>query len=107
MTGIAESDSRQIKPGREDCRNLYRLIQRLSPKVVILLHGKVLKNFMRFVGHTLPRSNSGWLGKLIVNCPTGFFNIAFPHGNAMLSSDKVVQYRNVKHYLEVLELAGR
>ena len=104
VTAIAESDSRQIKPGREDCRNLYGLIQRLPPKVAVLLHGKVLKNFLPFVGQPVPRSNSGWLGKLIVNCPTGFFNIAFPHGNAMPSSDKVAQYRNVKHYLEVLEL---
>jgi len=107
VTAIAESDSRQIKPGREDCRNLACLIQRLSPKAAILLHGKVLKNFLAFVGQPVPRSNSGRLGRLIAGCPTEFFNIAFPHGNAMPSSDKVAQYREVKRYLEALEQSGQ
>jgi len=72
-----------------------------------MLHGKVLKNFLPFVGLPVPRSNSGWLGKLVAGCSTEFFNIAFPHGNAIPSSDKVAQYRKVKHYLETLELSGR
>jgi hypothetical protein len=96
VTEIAESDSRKIKPSINDCETLFALIQKLLPKVVILLHRKVLKCFLPFVGHPLPVTNSGQIGKIIANCPTMFFNIAFPHGNT---------YKKVKQYLEDLERA--
>ena len=105
VTEIAESDSRQIKPSVKDCETLSVLIQKQTPKVAILLHRKVLKFFLPFVGCPLPSSNSGQIGKIIKNCPTMFFNIAFPHGNTISSQNKVAQYKNVKMYLEELELA--
>ena len=99
ITAVAESDSRKIKPTRQDCEDLYALIKKLSPKVAILLHGKVLKHFLTFLGHSVPSANSGKIGMLIKDCPTMFFNIAFPHGNGILSVNKIIQYQAVKTYL--------
>ena len=104
VTGIAESNSSKIKPGKIDCEILSDLIQRLSPKVVVLLHRKVLKYFGSFIDLSLLPANSGLLGTIFANCPTVFFSIAFPHGNAIPSRDKVAQYKKVKLYLENLEL---
>ena len=103
ITEIAESDSSKIKPSPNDCETLSGLIQKLSPKVAILLHRKVLENFLSFVSCPLPTTNSGQVGTIIANCPTMFFDIAFPHGNAISSQEKIIQYQKVKHYLESLE----
>jgi hypothetical protein len=104
VTEIAESDSRKIKPSSANCENLSFLIGKYSPKIAILMHSTVLKNFLRYMGHhTLPHSNSGLLGKIIPNCPTVFFNIAFPHGSSFPSDDIIEQYKHVKYYLETLE----
>jgi hypothetical protein len=99
VTEIALSDSTQIRPMRKHCENLERLIIDLSPKVAILLHGKVLDEFLSYLGHEVPPTNVGRLGKLIPNCQTMFFSIAFPHGNAISSDSKVSRYLEVKHYL--------
>ncbi len=105
ITAIAESNSNKIKPTRRDCENLGTLIKKYSPKVAILLHGKVLEHFMTFLGLPVPSTNSGKLGVLVKDCPTMFFNIAFPHGNGIVSENKIIQYRTVKTYL--LELKGQ
>jgi hypothetical protein len=99
VTELAESDSGQIKPSQKRCRNLKLSISTTSPKVAILLHGKVLKYFLPYLGYSVPASNLGRLGRLIPNCRTMFFNIAFPHGNAITSEVKVQQYKKVKQYL--------
>lgn len=99
ITAIAESNSGKIKPTCQNCEDLQSLIKRFSPKVVILLHGKVLDYFLTFLGHPVPSTNSGKLGMLVKDCPTMFFNIAFPHGNGILSENKVTQYQAVKTYL--------
>ena len=100
ITHIAESDSNQVKPSRIDCAFLRDSIQRYAPKVAVLLHGKVLEYFLPFLGLAVPLANSGWLGHLIRNCPTIFFSVAFPHGNAIPSQDKVKRYQEIKSYLE-------
>jgi hypothetical protein len=105
ITTIAESNSGRVKPTQEDCEALQSLIKKLSPKVVILLHGKVLDSFLAFLGCAIPGSNSGKLGMLMKDSSTMFFNIAFPHGNAISSEDKIVHYQTVRRYL--LELAIR
>jgi hypothetical protein len=103
VTEIAESDSSQIKPTIRDCEILSGLIQKFAPKVAILLHRKVLEHFLPFVGHALPPTNSGQLGTIIANCPTVFFDIAFPHGNAIPGREKVKHYQSVTRYLESIE----
>jgi hypothetical protein len=100
VTEIAESDSRKIKPSNKDCENLSKLIKINSPKSAILLHNKVLRTFLRYAKAPLPASNSGYLGTIIPNCPTVFFNIAFPHGSSLPSKAIVEQYKQVKNYLE-------
>jgi hypothetical protein len=99
ITTIAESDSHKISPTREKCEELRNTILNMKPRVAILLHGEVVKRFMRFLYRPVPRANSGQLGKLISGCPTMFFNIAFPHGNPLTSESKVIQYEKVKQYL--------
>lgn len=104
VTNIAESNSKKIKPTRQDCQILRDTIYEYSPKTAILLHSKVLKKFLRFLGCSVPASNSGELGKIVLNCETMFFNIAFPHGNNIPSDKKVVQYEKVKQYLLDLQI---
>lgn len=96
---IAESDSRKIKPTSIDCERLKRDILKYKPKTVVLLHGTVLKEFIKYIGLQVPISNSGILGKLIQETDTTFFNIAFPHGNAINSEDKINNYKQLKKYL--------
>ena len=95
----AESDSKKIKPKHSDCENLAVLIHDISPRVVILLHSKVVKYFFDYVNYPLPPTNSGRIGNIIPGCTTMFFYIAFPHGNAIPSKTKVDNYKQVKQYL--------
>jgi len=103
VTSIAESNSSKIKPTHQDCEILREAICKFTPKTVILLHGKVLDKFLPFLGYSVPVSNSGQLDELIPNCPTMFFNIAFPHGNTITSVEKVTQYKAVKQYLSKIQ----
>jgi hypothetical protein len=96
---FTESNSKKIKPDRTDCENLVVLIQDISPKVVILLHSKVIKYFLGYLNYPLPPTNAGQIGNIIPGCSTMFFYIAFPHGNAIPSKIKVENYKQVKQYL--------
>jgi len=97
---IAESDSRIIKPSDADCERLKNDIVKYEPEAVILLHGKVLCSFLGYLDVDIPESNSGKMGKLIKGCDSMFFNIAFPHGNAISSDLKIARYREVVDYLK-------
>lgn len=97
---IAESDSRKIKPTQRDCVRLRDSIDDFKPKAVVLFHGLVLKKFLTFLGYNIPKANSGRLGKLIENSNSYFFNIAFPHGNAITSKEKVRRYVELKNDIE-------
>ena len=99
ITEVAESDSRKIKPTNDDCRRLEKEIRKYRPKATILLHGKVTKTFLPYLGNNPVRANHGQIGKIMVNCPTMFYSIAFPHGNNVPSADKVKKYKEVKYYL--------
>jgi uracil DNA glycosylase superfamily protein len=99
ITSIAESDSTKIKPKSQDSIHLKNTIIEFSPKVSIILHSKVLKIFLNFMNIKVPDSNSGYLGNLIKNCQTIFYNIAFPHGNTIASYYKVQKYKEVKEFL--------
>ena len=81
ITEVAESESRKIKPSVDDCRRLKKQIQKFQPKVAILIHGKVTKTFLPYIGGSALPANYGPIGKVIDNCPTMFYSIAFPHGN--------------------------
>jgi hypothetical protein len=96
---IAESDSSKIKPTQQDCKTLCALIKKATPKVAVLLHGRVRESLLSFLGYPVPMANSGKLGFLLKDTPTMFFDIAFPHGNKIQSEDKIVHYRAIKRYL--------
>jgi len=94
-----ESNSRKIKPTESDVKSLIHSIIRYRPKVVILLHKKVLKSIYRFIGKPAPKSNVGFLGKIIPNCGSVFFAVGFPHGGKISSKSKISRYKEVKRYL--------
>lgn len=96
---IAESNSNKINPKETDLIRLENVIKKYKPQTVVLLHSKVLSEFVNFLGHLVPKSNTGNLGKLIKNHDTAFFNIAFPHGNAITSESKIIRYQELKQYL--------
>jgi hypothetical protein len=97
---IAESDSRKVKPTEKDCKRLKDTIMTYKPKTVVLLHGDVLKKFVSYLGYEVPVSNTGKMGKLVKSSESIFYNIAFPHGNAITSIDKVERYKELKNFLE-------
>ena len=99
ITEIAESNSSIIKPKISDCIRLENLIKEYTPKSVILIHQKLLKKFIRYLGYQVPESNTGKLGKLMKNCNTIFYSIAFPHGNTIKSKLKVEKYIELKEFL--------
>lgn len=103
VTEIAESNSAKIKLKVEDLVRLKNIIIKYKPKTVVLLHEKVLKNFVGYLECIVPESNTGELGKLIKNCNSNFFNIAFPHGNAITSEEKIERYIELKEYLNTLK----
>jgi hypothetical protein len=96
---VAESDSRKIEPTEQDCQKLEREITKYKPRAAILLHGKVTKAFLPYLGMKPVRANYGRIGQIIENCPTMFYSIAFPHGNNIPSKEKVEKYKEVKDYL--------
>lgn len=99
ITEIAESDSRTINPTDEDCYNLKNLIKQLNPDVAVLLHGKVLEKFIKYLSKTPPKTNTGKIGKIIPEVNTVFFNIAFPHGNSITNESKIERYKELKHFI--------
>lgn len=101
ITEVAESNSNLICVNNEDCSRLIEIIKKYRPRAVIILHQKVVKNIMKVVGLSVPTANAGELGKLIDGCDSMFYAIGFPHGNSILSQDKVINYMKVKEYLLV------
>lgn len=98
---LAESNSSVVKPTEKNCIDLMQTIITYNPKVVILLHSKVIKHFVvKFLGKT--EIEYGNLGKLINGCDTIFYNVPFPHGNAITSDFKVKLYKQVKNELKVM-----
>ena len=100
VTEIAESNSQKIKPTISHCKQLAENIRLYKPKTVVLLHSKVTKTFLNFLNRTIPKSNSGNIGKILSNSDTTFFNIAFPHGNSISSIEKVQRYLELKEFLK-------
>lgn len=100
VTEIAESNSGLVKPSEKDCLRLKNTIITFKPKTVVLLHGKVLNEFIDYLGYNVPNSNSGKLGQLIKSSDTIFYNIAFPHGNSITSNEKVIRYIELREYIK-------
>lgn len=98
---LAESDSSQVRPTKEHCIELEKNIMKYKPKVVVLLHSKVIKCF---VEKHLNKADvqRGCLGKLVSKCNAIFYNVPFPHGNAITSEEKIILYKDIKNRLAQL-----
>ncbi len=95
----AESNSTKVNPTTENCIELMQTIIEFEPKIVVLLHSKVIKSFVeKYIGRRCTKY--GNLGQLINGCKTVFFNVPFPHGNAITSDVKVKLYRQIKDTLK-------
>lgn len=99
VTSYAESDSRIIQATTEDCSRLVGDIRKYQPRVVILLHGKVLDSVGKFLRIPM-KGQFGQLGRLIQDAPSQFFSVPFPHGNAIPAAYKVQIYRRVIEFLD-------
>lgn len=99
ITEIAESNSSKVKPTVRDNLRLEETIRTYEPKVVILLHSKVNNSFLPYLGYYSYYSNQGYLGKIMNGSETIFYTIAFPHGNAIKSEDKIKHYKSIKENL--------
>ncbi len=101
VTNIANSNSTEVTPTMAHCIQLERTILEYKPKVAIILHSKVLKIFIhKHLGLKKKYfSNCGNMGQLLRNSDTTFFNIAFPHGNAIPDAAKIERYKEVKEFI--------
>jgi G:T/U-mismatch repair DNA glycosylase len=99
ITEIAESDSKKINPTKDDLIILEKQIRQLKPITAVILHKKVLKKFTSHLELGPLKSNTGKIGKIIPGCNTTFFNIAFPHGNAITNESKIKKYIELKEFL--------
>lgn len=95
---LAESNSSKVRPTIKNCIELEQNILEYKPKIVILMHSKVIKYFVKnYKGKY--KVEYGCLGKLIDGCNTIFYNVPFPHGNAIKSEMKVELYKEIKERL--------
>lgn len=102
VTHIANSNSSDVKPTQEDCAEMEQTILKYKPRIAIILYSKVLKIFaFKYLKITKCSSNSGNMGKLLESkgCNTIFYNIAFPHGNAITDEEKIKWYKEVKELI--------
>ena len=102
VTEIAESNSRNVKIEDKHCIKLFEDIRTYNPKVVIFLHQKATKTFLKFLHHSPQKANCGCLGKIIPDCDSMIFSIGFPHGSSIPSIEKVAKYIEVKEYINKL-----
>ena len=103
VTHIAESNSTKVEPTIADCKALQDVILQYKPLTVVILHSKVLKEFVSsFIGARRYPSNSGKMGRLLKGCNSVFYNIAFPHGNGISDVDKIKRYQELKN--DILEM---
>lgn len=95
---FAQSDSSIVKPTHQNCVELCETIKKYEPKSVVILHSKVVNIFLkRYLG--LSNIKYGRIGKIIKDCNSVFYNIPFPHGNAITSEFKVKEYKKLKENL--------
>lgn len=103
LINVAESDSRKVEPTYNDCRKFEKDILKYKPKVVVLLHSKVIKCFVKeYLGNRKKyAANYGKMGRLLEHkgCKTMFYYVAFPHGNVIPDDKKVQRYREIKDYI--------
>lgn len=99
VNGLAESNSSTVKPTEKNCSDLLETIKEYKPKVVVLLHSKVVKYFVERYMEKKEGVEYGNLGELVDGCDTLFFYVPFPHGNTILSEVKVELYRQIKDTL--------
>lgn len=95
---LAQSNSSEVKPTIQNCIELYETVKKYEPKTVVILHSKVAKFFLKRYLH-ISNVEYGCLGKLINDCNSVFYNIPFPHGNAITSEFKVELYKKLKENL--------
>lgn len=102
---LAESKSSSVKPTDEDCKKLMKTIKEYKPRIVVLLHSKVITYFAKryMCKKTIKRGEYGNLGRLINNCDSIFFSVPFPHGNSIPNGKKVELYKQIKNTLETLQ----
>ena len=103
ITHIAESNSNKIEPTWDDCKALKNVILQYKPLTVVILHSKVIKEFVSgFIGTPKYPSNSGKMGCLLKGSDSVFYNIAFPHGNGISDAAKIKRYQELKK--DILEM---
>jgi len=100
VSEIAESNSRKVKVTLKECNRTIQLIKDVKPLTVVLLHSKVTESLSKYISSAFKvGANAGFLGKLLPESDTVFFNIAFPHGNSISDSLKIEKYRELKQYI--------
>lgn len=104
ITEYAESNSKKINPTKDDCYRLDYQLREFQPTSAVILHGKVLNKFLKYYSINPPEMNSGKLGAIVPGIKTVFFNIAFPHGNAIPDSSKIERYIELKQHILALKL---
>lgn len=100
VPNVVDSNAKNVKPTNDNCKKLKELMQKLTPRVVILLHKTVVDLFLSYIGAEYDGNESGRIGRIIENCTTMFYAVPFPHGNNVKSKIKIERYEEIKKFLE-------
>jgi len=98
VPNIVETKSSKVKVTIEHIDSLVEIIKKYKPKIVCIIHSKVLKAINRSketVNKLTFESNS----KLLKDCETLFFFNYFPNGNNKPDSIKLKKFREIKELL--------
>jgi hypothetical protein len=100
VSDIACSNSRLIRPTRGHTEKLIHQVDVMKPRATILMHSKVTKAVCEYLGIPYSGANPGRIGVSEERVGTALFGVAFPHGNWVANSDKVIRYIQVREFLE-------
>lgn len=102
---VVENKSENVTVEDRHKFELTRLIEKNMPKIVILMHSKTSEKMLKYLGQKYKGSNSGYIGRIISDCPTIFYCIAFPsnqnESRPQLNKDaRINRLKEVKDFLE-------
>lgn len=93
---LAETNGGLVQVKNEDVALMIERIIKFKPKIVCILHSKIMKSFARFTRIDLIY---GYNGKLFDNSDTLFFCNYFPNGNNISSDRKVNIFKEIREKL--------
>lgn len=93
---LEETNSSKVKAKSEDALLMIERIREFKPKIVCIIHSKVMKQFKKVNGIEL---KIGYNGRVLEDLDTEFYCNYFPNGNNKTTDEKVRNYFELRNRL--------